>query len=103
MATARKLRAAFNYNRTGWNIDRARRKGALMATRTYSSGNRQFVVTLVGTPAGSYSSWTVDSVTDAMTGDGVPVPGLQNVVASDEDTAFARACDRIESWSKLKP
>ena len=74
-----------------------------MATRTYSCGNRQFVVTLVGTPAGSYSSWTVDSVRDAMTGDGVPVPGLQSVVASDEDTAFARVCDRIESWSKLKP
>jgi len=97
------LRAAFNYNRAGWEIGSARSMAPLMATRTYSSGNRQFVVTLVGTPAGSYSSWTVDSVRDAMTGDGVPVPGLQNVVASDEDTAFARVCDRIESWSKLKP
>jgi hypothetical protein len=78
-------------------------RAALMATRTYSGGNRQFVMTLVGTPAGSYSSWTVESVRDAMTGDGVPVPGLQNIVASDEDAAFARVCDRIDSWLKLKP
>ena len=74
-----------------------------MATRTYSSSGRQFVVTLVGTPAGSYSSWTVEGVRDVTTGDVVPVPGLQNIVASDEDAAFARVCDRIDGWLRLKP
>ena len=73
-----------------------------MATRTYSNGNRQFAITQVGT-AGSYSSWTVENIRDATTGDVVlPVPGLQNVVASDEDAALARACDRIDGWLKLK-
>jgi hypothetical protein len=75
----------------------------LIARRRYSSSDRQFVVTLVGTPVDAPSSWTVESVTDATTGDLVPVPGLPGIVASDEGTAFARVCDRIDGWMKLKP
>ncbi len=74
-----------------------------MARRAYERGNRRFEIILRGTPAGSYSSWTVDSVKDATSGDDVPVPGLERVVASDAETAFTRACERIDQWMELKP
>jgi len=74
-----------------------------MAIRGYTSGNRQFAITLLGTPAGPSSSWTVEHVRDATTGALVPVPGLPQIVASDEDSACTRVCDRIDRWMKLKP
>jgi hypothetical protein len=75
-----------------------------MATRTYRAENREFRITLAGTPAGSsFSSWTVESVTDAITGDVVPVPALHTIVASNEHTAFFRVCERIDGWLRLKP
>ncbi len=67
-----------------------------MAKRTYTNGDRVFEITLKGTPAGSYSSWTVEKVTE--NGRDIVIRGLDGIVASDEQTAFARACDRIDEW-----
>jgi len=74
-----------------------------MATRTYRSGDRAFVISMMSTPDGSRSVWTIAGVRDAVTRAPVPVPGLPNIVESDEDTAFARACERINAWMRLKP
>ena len=69
-----------------------------MATRTYASGDRTFEITLSGTPAGSSASWTVTHVYDKSLNEEIRVPGIDSIVASTEDAAFARACDHIDSW-----
>lgn len=70
-----------------------------MATRTYTAGGRTFDMVLPATQAGrdpASWAWTVEHVFEA--GGEVTIPGMENVVGSDEDTAFARACDRIDKW-----
>src|SRR5712692_7047119 len=67
-----------------------------MATRTYASVDRTFEITLSGTPAGSYSSWTVEHVYDKSINSESHVPGMDSIVASTEDAAFARTCDCID-------
>ena len=73
-----------------------------MATRTCGSGNRTFEITLSGTPAGSYSSWTVEHVYDKSLNAEIRVPGVASIVASTEDAAFARTCDNIDKWLRSK-
>lgn len=68
-----------------------------MATRIYASGNRTFEITLSATP-GSRSPWTVAHVYDKSLNEEIRVPGIDGIVASTEDTAFARVCDRIDKW-----
>jgi hypothetical protein len=76
-----------------------------MATRTCASGSgtRTFDITLSGTPTGSDSLWTVEHVYDKSLNAEIRVPGMDSIVASTEDAAFAGACDRIEKWLRLKP
>jgi hypothetical protein len=77
-----------------------------MATRTYASGNRTFEITLsripAGTPAGSDSSWTVEHVYDKSLNEEIDVPGMESIVVSTEDAAFAGVCDCIDKllWSR---
>ncbi len=67
-----------------------------MATRTYASGDRTFEITLSGTPPGSYSSWTVEHVYDRSINQEIHVTGMDSILASTGDAAFARACDCID-------
>jgi hypothetical protein len=69
-----------------------------MATRPYVRGDRTLEITLSGTPAGSSSSWTVTHVYDKSLNEEIRVPGMDGIVASTEDVAFARACDHIDKW-----
>ena len=74
-----------------------------MATRTYTSGNRTFEITLSGTPAaGSDSSWTVEHVYDKSLNEEIQEPGMDSIVASTEDAAFARACDHLDKSLRSK-
>ena len=57
-----------------------------------------FEITLSGTPAGSDLSWTVEHVYDRSLNEEFQVPGMDSIVASTEDAAFARACDHIDKW-----
>ena len=75
-----------------------------MATRTYSDGIRAFEITLSGTPGGDRSSWTVERVREmSRGGKEILVPGMNRVVASTEEGALARACDRIDKWLLANP
>lgn len=71
-----------------------------MATRTYTTSGRTLDIVLNATQASSSDptswAWTVENVFEA--GEEVTIPGMENVVASGEDTAYARACDRIDKW-----
>jgi hypothetical protein len=68
-----------------------------MATRSYTTGGRAFDIVLSATQAGGNSwAWTVEHVFES--GQEVTVPGIENVVASDVETAHARVCDRIDKW-----
>ena len=73
-----------------------------MATRTCASGNRTFEITLSGTPAESYSLWTVEHLYDKSLNEEIHVPGMDSIVASTEDAAFAGTCDRIDKWLRSK-
>ena len=77
-----------------------------MATRTCASGSgsgtRTFDITLSGTPTGSDSLWTVEHVYDKNLNQEIRVPGVDSIVASTEDTAFAGTCDRIDKWWRSK-
>ena len=73
-----------------------------MATRTCASGNRAFDITLSGTPTGSDSLWTVEHVYDKSLNEEIHVPGMDSIVASTEDAAFARTCDHIDKWLQSK-
>lgn len=70
-----------------------------MATRTYASGNRTYEITLSAVRDGR---WTVGHVYDRSLNAEIRVPGMDSVVASTEDAAFADACDRIEKSLPLK-
>ena len=73
-----------------------------MATRTYTSGNRMFEITLSGTPAGGDSSWTVEHVYDKSLNEEIDVPEMDSIVASTEDAAFARTCDHVDKWLRYR-
>ena len=71
-----------------------------MATRTYDlSGNRTFEITLSGVSAGR---WTVEHVYDKSLNEEIHVPGMESIVASTEDAAFARTCDHIDKSLRSK-
>lgn len=70
-----------------------------MATRTYASGDRTFDITLAGTSRGSSWQWTVAHVFDRSINQEIRVPGMEDILASTEDAAFAPACDCIEKCS----
>jgi len=70
-----------------------------MATRTYSIGLRRFAITLTNAAASSSSAWTVEGVNDLSAGGReVIVLGMDQIAASTEEMAFARACDHIDKW-----
>ena len=73
-----------------------------MATRTCASSNRAVEITLSGIPTGSDSLWTVEHVYDKSLSCEICVPGMNNIVASTEDAAFARTCDHIDKWLRSK-
>jgi len=66
-------------------------------TRMYEVNGRKFVVILRGTPSMTdTAAWTVEAVTE--NGDGVNVPGTDNIIDSSEDQAYASACEAIDRW-----
>ena len=68
-----------------------------MATRSYTTSGRAFDIELLATQAGGHSwAWTVEHVAES--GQEISIPGMENVVASDVDTALARVCDLIDKW-----
>ena len=71
-----------------------------MATRSCTSVNRTFEITLSGTPIKSDSSWTVEHVFDKSLNQEIEVPGIKSIVASTEDAAFVRTCDHIDKWCR---
>lgn len=74
------------------------------ATRSYSIGVRTFDITLSSAAVTKDSSWTVASVIDTTRGGReVVIPTMDIIVASTEDAAFARACDRIDKWLMSNP
>ena len=75
-----------------------------MATRTYANGNRTFEITLSGTPAAAGAptgTWTVEHVYDKSLNEEIHMPGMDSIVESTEDAAFARICDQIDQ--SLRP
>jgi hypothetical protein len=72
-----------------------------MAKRVYSVGMRTFelVLTEVRTPGSS--AWTVEKAEETSDGRQLAITDFYNVVASTEDAAIARACDRIDKWLML--
>jgi hypothetical protein len=89
------------YLALGWQYTRLKRDRT-MATRTCASGHRTFEITLSGTPAESASLWTVEHVYDKSLNEEIQVPGMDSIVASTEDAAFARTCDHIDKWLRSK-
>jgi hypothetical protein len=75
----------------------------LLRRSAYFFNNRRtFEIPLSGTPAGSASSWTVEHVYDKSLDAEIQVLGIDSIVASTEDAAFARTCDRIDKWLRSK-
>ena len=75
-----------------------------MATRNYASGDRTREITFSGTPPGGYSSsWTVEHVYDRSINQEIHVPGMDSIVASTGEAAFARACDWIDKSFRTNP
>jgi hypothetical protein len=70
-----------------------------IATRTYHSGNRTFEIALSGTPAGW---WTVEHVYDKSLNQEISVPGMDSIVASTGDAAFARTRDHVDQWLRYR-
>ncbi len=66
-----------------------------MATRNYVSGNRTLEITLSGVREGT---WTLEHVYEKSINQEIHVPGMDRIVASTEDVAFARTCDCIDKW-----
>ena len=70
-----------------------------LAKRTYSVGTRTFEIFLCGMRAGDHPLWTVGSVVETTPGGRfITIPGMDEISASTEDLAFARACNRIDKW-----
>jgi hypothetical protein len=60
---------------------------------------RRFAITLTKAAASSSSPWTIESVKDMSAGGReVVVRGIDQIAASAEAMAFARACDHIDKW-----
>jgi len=72
-----------------------------MRTHWYTRDDQTFEIILSGTPSGSYSSWTVERVLTKGTAE-LRIPGIDHVVASDENAAFARACSAIDKWLETR-
>lgn len=68
-----------------------------MATHRYTRDGETFEIILSGTPSGGYSAWTVERVLAKGT-DELRIPGIENIVSSDENATFARACSAIDKW-----
>jgi hypothetical protein len=72
-----------------------------MTTRTYhASGDRTFEIMLSGTHAGTW--WSVEHVYDKSLNQEICVPGINLMVVSTEDAAFARVCDCIDKSLRSK-
>ena len=70
-----------------------------MSTRVYSIGMRRFAITLTKAATPSSSPWTIERVRELSAGDReVAVLGVDQVAASTEEMAFARACDQVDKW-----
>jgi len=67
-----------------------------MAIRTYETGDEKFVIRMSGTPSVNGTAWEVLSVLRGS--EEIPVPGLDSIVASTDDVAYARACDCIDKF-----
>jgi hypothetical protein len=60
---------------------------------------RRFAITLTKAAAPSSSAWTIECVKDMSAGGReVIVLGMDQIAASAEELAFARACDHIDKW-----
>jgi hypothetical protein len=70
-----------------------------MAKRIYSAGMRAFEITLSEASGNSRWSWTVERVIETSRGGrAIVIPTMDRIVATTEDEALARACDRIDKW-----
>ena len=67
-------------------------------------GDPEFAVGLAGLAeeAGFESLWTVEHVYDKSLNAEISVPGMDSIVASTEDAAFARVCDHVDKWWRSK-
>lgn len=66
-----------------------------MATRTYHVRGRAFDVTLAGNPLPNETVvWTAQSITE--NGEHVSI-GLDGIVSSSQDIAYAQVCERIDA------
>ena len=74
-------------------------RAAATTKRHYAAGPRNFEITLSSTPLRDESLWTVERVKDtSRAGQEVIIPGMNRVVESTEEAAFAVACARIDKW-----
>ena len=73
-----------------------------MAIRICARCDRTFEIALSETPTRSDSLWTVDYIYDESLNEEIHVPGMDSIVASIEDAAFARACDCIDKSLRSK-
>ena len=66
-----------------------------MATRAYIKGRQIFSVRVAASEAGNgHWAWTV---VDVFEGDEeVAIPGIESIVAEDEETAFRKAFEQID-------
>jgi hypothetical protein len=74
-----------------------------MATRTCTIRGRIFDIVMPAAQAGREPTswaWTIEHIFEA--GEEILLPGIESVVASDEETAYRRACDRIDQWVRGK-
>jgi hypothetical protein len=71
-----------------------------MAKRSYVAGMRTFEITLLETSAKNRSSWIVERVIETSRSHNEPIviPTMESILATTEDEALARACDRIDKW-----
>jgi len=70
-----------------------------MASRICSVGDRAFEITVAETSPGR---WTVEHVYNGSLNQEIQVPGMDQVVATTEDAAFASACDCINESHRSK-
>jgi hypothetical protein len=70
-----------------------------MAKRIYSAGTRTFEITLSEASTTIGRSWTVESVIEtSRDGRAIVIQTMDSIVATTENEALARACDRIDEW-----
>jgi hypothetical protein len=79
--------------------DKSKNRDGATANRTYTTGKWVFELALSMTVLKGQSLWTVERVVETRwLGVALAVPGMDTVVSSTADAAFARACDRIDKW-----